>query len=175
MSPQLLDQPLSIYLNDHLTGAFGGAALAHRMADTHADSRRASELRSLAREVEEDRDELVRIMNRLGVPVRRYRTWLGIAGERVARLKPNGTLVHRAPLSDLIELEAMRTGVEGKAALWRALRAIADQDPRLDPDDLDRLTRRAADQARTLNGWHRAVSASVLASGGARSRPTAPR
>ncbi|MFB7664018.1 hypothetical protein ACFC1R_08725 [Kitasatospora sp. NPDC056138] len=162
MSPQLLAQPLSVYLNDHLTGAFGGAALAHRMADTHADDHRAAELRSLAQQVAEDRDELVRIMTRLGVPVRHYRMWLGIAAERVGRLKPNGTLVHRSPLSDLLELEAMRTGVEGKAALWRALRAIADQDPRLDPDALDRLAQRADDQARALNRWHRAVSAQVL-------------
>ncbi|MEU1510439.1 hypothetical protein [Kitasatospora sp. NPDC005748] len=173
-SPQLLAQPLGVYLNDHLTGAFGGAALARRMADSHADSRRAAELRELARQVEEDRDELVRIMNRLGVPVRHYRTWLGIAGERIGRLKPNGTLVHRAPLSDLVELEMMRTGVAGKTALWRALRAIADEEPRLDRDDLDRLIARATDQARTLDGWHRLVSAEVLAGGGAGSGGPSP-
>ncbi|MFC9328679.1 hypothetical protein [Kitasatospora sp. NPDC057015] len=165
MSPQAPARPLGIYLNDHLTGAFGGAALARRMAGAHADSRRAGELRALAREVEEDRDELVRIMNRLGVPVRHYRTWLGLAAERIGRLKPNGTMVHRAPLSDLVELEAMRTGVEGKAALWRALRAVADENPALDQADLDRLARRADDQARVLNGWHRQVSAEVLTRG----------
>jgi hypothetical protein len=153
---------MSVYLNDHLTGAFGGAALARRMADTHPDSHRTAELRRLARDVEQDRDDLVRIMKSLGVPVRHYRTWLGLAGERIARLKPNGTLVRRSPLSDLIELEAMRTGVEGKAALWQALRAIADDDPRLDLDELDRLTQRAADQTRTLKGWHQAVSAEVF-------------
>ncbi|WP_329500571.1 hypothetical protein [Kitasatospora herbaricolor] len=167
MSPQKPAQPLSIYLNDHLTGAFGGAALARRMAGAHGDTRRSAELRSLAREVEEDRDALVRTMHRLGVPVRHYRTWLGVAAERIGRLKPNGTLIHRAPLSDLIELEAMRTGVEGKAALWQALRAIADHDPRLDPGELDRLTRRALDQARTLKDWHRSVSAEVLSAAGA--------
>ncbi|MFE6054933.1 hypothetical protein ACFQ6N_29635 [Kitasatospora sp. NPDC056446] len=166
MSPQLLTEPLSIYLNDHLTGAFGGAALARRMADTHPDSRRATDLHRLARDVEEDRDDLVRIMNSLAVPVRHYRTWLGLAGERVSRLKPNGTLARRSPLSDLIELEAMRTGVEGKTALWRALRSIADTDPRLDPADLDRLIRRAVDQARTLNGWHQAISTGILTGDG---------
>jgi hypothetical protein len=170
MSARLLAQPLSIYLNDHLTGAFAGAALARRMASAHGDSGQATALRSLAREVAEDRDELVRIMNRLGVPVRHYRTWLGVAAERIGRLKPNGTLVRRAPLSALIELEAMRTGVEGKAALWRALAAVAGRDSRLDPDDLHRLGQRAADQARTLNGWHRAVSAEVLTPSGARAR-----
>ncbi|WP_329575743.1 hypothetical protein OG500_01945 [Kitasatospora sp. NBC_01250] len=162
MSARPLAEPLSVYLNDHLTGAFGGAALAHRMADTHPDSRRAAELRRLARDVEQDRDDLVRIMNSLAVPVRHYRTWLGLAGERIARLKPNGTLVRRSPLSDLIELEAMRVGVEGKTALWQALRAIADDDLRLNPDELDRLIQRAAEQTRTLNGWHQVVSAEVL-------------
>ncbi|MEV0533610.1 hypothetical protein [Kitasatospora sp. NPDC050463] len=161
MSPQPLAEPLHIYLNDHLTGAFGGAALAARMARAHPDSR-AGDLKRLAGDIEQDRDDLVRIMNRLGVPVRHYRTWLGLAGERLGRLKPNGTVVRRSPLSDLIELETLRTGVEGKAALWRALRAIADTDPRLDQVELDRLSERAADQARTLNGWHRSVSAAVL-------------
>ncbi|WP_406193493.1 hypothetical protein OH807_02865 [Kitasatospora sp. NBC_01560] len=161
--PQPLVEPLHVYLNDHLTGAFGGAALADRIARTHPDSRRAAEMRRLARDVEEDRDALVRIMHRLGVPVRHYRTWLGLAAERLGRLKPNGTLVRRSPLSDLVELEAMRAGVEGKAALWRALRAIADTDRRLDPGDLDRLAQRAADQAGVLNGWHRTVSAAVFA------------
>ncbi|WP_405015046.1 hypothetical protein [Kitasatospora sp. NBC_01539] len=162
-------RPLNVYLNDHLTGAFGGAALARRMADTHGEDSRAAELRTLAREVEEDRDTLVRIMRRLGVPVHRYRTWIGLAAERIGRLKPNGTLVHRSPLSDLVELEAMRTGVEGKAALWRALRAVADRDPRLDTAELDRLARRADGQARTLTGWHRAVSAEVFTPAGAAS------
>ncbi|MDH6118922.1 hypothetical protein ABH930_002779 [Kitasatospora sp. GAS204A] len=162
MTATFLSEPLSIYLNDHLTGAFGGAALARRMADTHPDSRRAAELRQLARDVEQDRDDLVRIMNSLAVPVRHYRTWLGLAGERIARLKPNGTLTRRSPLSDLIELEGMRAGVEGKTALWQALRSIADNEPRLDPGDLDRLIQRATEQTRTLNRWHRTVSAEVL-------------
>ncbi|MER8186123.1 hypothetical protein [Kitasatospora sp. NPDC094015] len=170
MTPRTQATPLDVYLNDHLTGAYGGAALARRMADAHAAGSRAADLRTLAEQVAEDRDELVRIMAGLGVPVRHYRTWLGVAAERFGRLKPNGTLLRRAPLSDLVELEAMRTGVEGKAALWHALRAVADQDPRLEPAALDRLERRAADQAATLDGWHRSVSAEVLPGPG-RSHP----
>ncbi|MEV4557953.1 hypothetical protein AB0K51_13250 [Kitasatospora sp. NPDC049285] len=163
MSPQLLVEPLHVYLNDHLTGAFGGAALADRIARAHPGSTRSNDMWQLARDIEQDRNDLVRIMNRLGVPVRRYRTWLGLAGERLGRLKPNGTIMHRSPLSDLIELETLRTGVEGKAALWRALRAVAARDERLDQEELDRLAERAAAQARTLNDWHRLVSSAVLA------------
>ncbi|MFB7617732.1 hypothetical protein [Kitasatospora sp. NPDC056181] len=165
MSPHTLAEPLHIYLNDHLTGAFGGAALAARMARTHPGSHHAADLQRLAHDIEQDRDDLVRIMNRLGVPVRHYRTWLGLAGERLSRLKPNGTVLRRSPLSDLIELETLRAGVEGKTALWRALRAIADTDPRLDQVELDRLAERAAEQGRMLNGWHYTVSTAVLRHG----------
>ncbi|MFB6894037.1 hypothetical protein ACFCX4_32520 [Kitasatospora sp. NPDC056327] len=170
MTPHRPARPLDVYLNDHLTGAFGGAALARRMAgahngahdDTHDGGHRAAGLRRLAADIEQDRDDLVRIMRRLDVPVHRYRTWLGLAGERIGRLKPNGTLLRRSPLSDLVELEAMRAGVTGKRALWDALLAVADDDPRLDKDHLDRLAGRARAQARTLDAWHGAVSAGVL-------------
>ena len=50
MSQQQMAEPLGVYLNDHLTGAFGGAALARRMADTHTDGRRAADLRGLAQD-----------------------------------------------------------------------------------------------------------------------------
>ncbi|GAA4883362.1 hypothetical protein [Kitasatospora terrestris] len=160
--PRMQADPLGVYLNDHLTAAFAGAALADRMAGAHPDSRRA-ELSRLARDIEHDRDFLVRTMRTLGVPVHRYRTWLGLAGERLGRLKPNGTLLRRSPLSDLVELEALRTGVEGKAALWRALGALAEADHRVDAEELKRMGDRAAEQARTLDGWHRQVSGAVLA------------
>jgi hypothetical protein len=42
-------------------------------------------------------------------------------GEKAARLKLNGHLLARSPLSSLEELEMLRLGVEGKAAGWRTL------------------------------------------------------
>ncbi|MBV8933542.1 MAG: hypothetical protein JO285_13445 [Kutzneria sp.] len=35
MSPSIVMWPLSVYLNDYLTGAVAGVALARRMAATH--------------------------------------------------------------------------------------------------------------------------------------------
>ncbi|MFG3224501.1 hypothetical protein ACGF07_06955 [Kitasatospora sp. NPDC048194] len=119
---------LAIYLNDHLAGSCAGAALARRIARTHPEGPSAPDLRRLAREVAEDRDELVGLMRALGVRPRRYRMVLGAAAEKAGRLKPNGRLVRRSPLSDLLEAEAMRTGVQGKLALWRALRTVARDD-----------------------------------------------
>ena len=71
-------------------------------------------------------------------------------GRGEGRLKFNGRLLTRSPLSDLEELEMLRLGVEGKAAGWRTLRTLADSDTRLDPARLDELISRARRQADLL-------------------------
>lgn len=141
---------MAVYLNDHLAGATGGAELARRMADAHPSGDAAARLRQLAHDVAEDRSALIGMMRRLGVSVDQVRMAMGWIGEKLARWKPNGYLIGRSPLSTLIELEAMRLGVEGKAAGWRTLRAVADHDERLDAGQLDRLVERAAAQVDTL-------------------------
>jgi hypothetical protein len=145
-TPQLL----GIYLNDHLAGAVGGGGLAKRLADADATWVGGSVLTRIAAEIEEDRSALVSIMSVLGVPVRHYKTAAAWAAEKVARLKPNGRILTRSPLSRLIELEVLRLGVEGKAAAWRTLRVRADTDPRLDAAQLDELVDRARRQIEQL-------------------------
>jgi hypothetical protein len=141
---------LGIYLNDHLAGATGGTELARRMARSQRGASGEGDLARLAREIAEDRQSLLEIMRALGVPVRRWKTALGWAGEKAGRLKTNGRVVRRSPLSALLELEMMRLGVEGKASGWRTLREMADGDRRLDTSRLDALLERARAQADVL-------------------------
>jgi hypothetical protein len=155
---------IGIYLNDHLAGATGGTALAHRIACTHGDVTGQATLRRLAGEINADRRALLEIMALLGVPVRHYKTTAAWLGERAGRLKPNGRLRTRSPLSSLEELELLRLGVEGKAAGWRTLRELAASDPRLSAAWLDELLDRARTQAGQLEEL-RVRAAAVLASG----------
>jgi hypothetical protein len=148
--PRVRPKPLGIYLNDHLLGAMFGTELAARIAAAHRGSPDGAVLQDLAAEIREDRDALREVMETLDVPVRRYKTVLGWVAEKAGRLKPNGHLIERSPLSDLEELEVMRLGVEGKAACWRTLRARSDRDPRLDAAHLDALLARARGQADAL-------------------------
>lgn len=69
---------------------------------------------------------------------------------RTGRLKLNGRLRGRSPLSGLLELELLRLGVEGKAAAWKTLRTLAERDDRLDAERLDELVARAGRQAEAL-------------------------
>ncbi len=141
---------LGIYLNDHLAGATAGSELAHRMARSHRGREEAIPLSRLAVEIAQDRSALLDIMVSLGVTVRAYKMGAAWIGEKAGRLKFNGRLLARSPLSDLEELELLRLGVEGKAVGWRTLRAQADTDARLDAGRLDELISRASRQAGQL-------------------------
>ncbi len=141
---------LGIYLNDHLAGATAGTELAHRMARSHGDGKDSGTLRRLAAEIGRDRAALLDIMTALGIKVRRYKVSAAWIGEKAGRLKFNGRLFTRSPLSDLEELEMLRLGVEGKAAGWRTLRTLAETDTRLDPGRLAELISRARQQADLL-------------------------
>jgi hypothetical protein len=154
---------IGIYLNDHLAGATGGTALAHRIARTHDEVADQATLQRLAGEINADRRALLEIMALLGVPVRHYKTTAAWLGERAGRLKPNGRLRSRSPLSGLEELELLRLGVEGKAAGWRTLRELAATDPRLSAAWLDELLDRARAQSAQLEELR--VQAAVLALG----------
>ena len=141
---------LGIYLNDHLAGATAGLELAHRAERTHQRRAEKGDLRRITAEISQDRAALLEIMAALGIAVRGYKVSAAWIGEKASRLKLNGRILSRSPLSDLEELEMLRLGVEGKAAGWRTLRALADGDQRLDAARLDDLISRARDQADLL-------------------------
>jgi len=153
---------LGIYLNDHLAGATAGTELAHRMARSHGAGEDNGTLRRLAAEIAQVRAALLESMAALGIKVRSYKMGAPWIGERAGRLKFNGRLFARSPLSDLEELEILRLGVEGKAAGWRTLRALADTDPRLDPACLDELISRARRQAGALEDLRVAAASQVV-------------
>ncbi|WP_407840631.1 hypothetical protein ACE1OC_36715 [Streptomyces sp. DSM 116496] len=165
---------LGIYLNDHLTGAGAGIALLKRAARAHEGTDAGRRLAALAKEVTEDRDSLREVMLALDVPAKNLRMLLGTAATQVGRLKPNGRVFSRSPLSDVLELEAIRVGVEGKKELWRTLHTLARSNPCLDAEAMGRLLARAERQADTLETLRLAAVNRALRSA-PRAAPTHPR
>jgi hypothetical protein len=141
---------LGIYLNDHLAGATAGVELARRLAASRRSPSPGDDMQRLAAEIAADRAALIEMMAALSIPVRSYKVYAAWIGEKAGRLKFNGHLLTRSPLSNLEELELLRLGVEGKAAGWRTLRILADQDEHLDSARLDELISRARRQADLL-------------------------
>jgi hypothetical protein len=154
---------LGIYLNDHLAGATGGTQLARRAAGGAGGTAASGALRRFAAEVAQDRATLLQVMLALGIPVRRYKVYAAWIGEKAGRLKFNGHLTSRSPLSSLEELEMLRLGVEGKAAGWRTLRVLAGQDPPQDPGQQDELNAPAHRQSGLLEELRVRAAADVIA------------
>lgn len=144
---------LAIYLNDHLGASTAGVELARRAAEQH-EGERGQEMSRLASDIEADREAWRGLMTRLDVQESTLKTAVGWLGEKAGRLKPNGHLVSRSPLSDVLELEMLRTGTAARIAGLQVLRAVAVHDNRITKEELETLLDRAQDQAERLYRLH---------------------
>ena len=135
---------LAIYLKDHHAAGSAGARLAARIAESAEDEARA-DLARIAQEVQEDLHTLERVMLAEKVRPNAAKDTVAKSLELLGRLKPNGRITGRAPLSDVIELETLLVGITGKAALWKSLaeggtKASVDLDELLGRADAQRAT-----------------------------------
>jgi len=89
-------------------------------------------------------------MDRFGAREDHVKVAIGWVAARASQLKFKGELRGYTPLSLLEEIETLSLGVEGKLALWQALRRTQAGDPRLGAIDLDALIDRAGSQRARL-------------------------
>ena len=141
--PLMNEKQLRIYLQDHLAGATAGLELARRARGANEGTQYGPPLAKIADEIEADRRHLQRIMEDLGFGGDRLKNIAAWGLEKAGRLKLNGQLTGYSPLSRVIELEGLLTGITGKKSMWTVLLEIADSEPRLDTALLGRLSERA--------------------------------
>jgi hypothetical protein len=141
---------LDIYLSDHLAGATVGVELSRRAAKASRGTPNGLVLERLHREIVEDRRTLLAVVRALGADTSPAKPALAWIAEKAGRLKLNGQLLGYSPLSRLIELEGLETGVTGKRSLWQALGSGLPGDARLASFDLDALIARAEGQIRDI-------------------------
>jgi hypothetical protein len=113
---------LAVYLNDHLAGSTTAIELIRRAVRQYEGTDLGEFLAELEDEIEADRDTLKAFMEANGVEPDRVKLAAAWVAEKVGRLKFNGALVRRSPLTPLVELETLAIGIQGKLLLWRALR-----------------------------------------------------
>lgn len=144
---------LELYLNDHLAGATAGRARANHMVKAYRDLPIHADLRLLAAELEEEHTILGRLIEQLGLTRKWYRQLPVEVGERLGRLKLNGRVFRRSPMTPLLEVELLRGAVNAKMGLWELLHA---ESVTLGLDDAEwaTLADRARDQDDRLRSMH---------------------
>jgi hypothetical protein len=141
---------LRIYLQDHLAGSTAGLELARRTRGANKGTEYGAPLARIADEIEADRRHLQGIIEDLGFGGDRLKNIAAWGLEKMGRLKLNGELKGYSPLSRVVELEGLLTGITGKWGLWVALLEVAPSEPRLDAALLERLRARAEEQRATV-------------------------
>ena len=139
---------LAIYLNDHLAGSAVAVEILEHLEVEAADL--APHLRMLRTDIEKDRLELKKLMDRLGIlesRVRKVGSWIA---EALTEVKIEADDETGGALRRLERLEAVALGIDGKSALWSALNAAAAIASELRGPDYEQLVQRAAEQRKRV-------------------------
>jgi hypothetical protein len=157
-----MSESLATYLHDHLAGAAYAINLFEFMRDQHRDDDLGRFASEILDEIEQDRDTLRDIAERVGTSGSTLKEAASWIGEKVSRFK----LGHDAGsgLATFEGLEFLAMGILGKRALWRALAAIAPSDPRLAGVDFDALAARAQKQHDQVDQRRLMVASAALRS-----------
>jgi hypothetical protein len=160
-SPALAHKLLRIYINDHRTGAAAGTALAARIVRRYEGTPAATDFAHVSAQVSEDAASLEDIARRLEITENQLKRQLARAAELIGRLKSNGFVIRPSPLSPVLELEGLMSGIDAKRSLWRALEGA--HLPALDGVDFDELGRRATEQRKMLRPHHARAAQAAFA------------
>jgi hypothetical protein len=155
---------LGIYLNDHLGGSIAGVEVAEKLRSKNEGAPFGAALAGLVLEIKEDRATLEHLMDRLGIERNPAKQAAGRGLEKLGRLRTSKQLTGSAEISRLMDIEALWLGIEGKLAMWRALKEIAELDAELAATDFDGLAERARRQRETLEPFR--LQAAVFAFAG---------
>lgn len=110
---------LRIYLAERLILAHGARRLASRVADT-PDGALGAQVTTV---LDADVQTLTSLLRQLGARPPRVRMGAVALAERLGRLKLNGRIRDRSPLTDLQELDGLTIGLGALAQAWAALDA----------------------------------------------------
>lgn len=153
---------LHIYLRNHEAAAAGGLQLFRRCASANRGTAYGADLQRLTDEVRNHRDDLRRICRSFGVKCSNVGRALAHAGATLGRIKPNGRVFRYSPLSRVIELEALSSGVMSQLRLWESLMGVSTIDLRLDEAELSRLASETNGHLQTLRRLHAMAASEAL-------------
>lgn len=161
----MADKPMDVYLNDHHAGSMMGSDLAEQLRKDTEGSPLGEVMSAISAQIEEDRETLVDLMEKMGTPknpVKQATTWLA---EKASRVKFSGLTSGEPDVGTFMALETLTLGVKGKASLWRVLIEVADDYEPLRSTDLQRLLARAEAQHDTLESERVAAGRKALHGG----------
>lgn len=144
---------LGTFMQENLGVLIVNQRLAERCRGSNPSGPLGGFLAALGEELENERAALEATMRSKSVRPKRLKNAVLAAAERLARLKPNGTLLSYSDLSRVYELHGLCLLTEHRIFLWQTLAALSDTRVRAELMDA-----RARQQLAALE-QHRAAAA----------------
>jgi hypothetical protein len=159
----MAQQPIHVYLNDHLAGATAGVDLAKQAAERH-DGELGEFFAQLTDEISADHNTLTALMDQMDAHASGAKEVLAKAGSVVSETKFSGESMNDPEFGTFLTLETLLIGVEGKLCMWKALKVVEDEYAELQSVDIDTLVKRAQSQRDKLEGKRLEVAGTALSS-----------
>ena len=143
-----------------------GSDLAEQIRDKSEGTPLGDVMTTVAAEIEEDREILVELMERMGTsrnPVKQVTGWMA---EKASRVKFSGVTSGEPDQGVFMALESLRLGVAGKKGLWLVLEQVRSDYDALVDLDLARLIERAGTQEQILERERIAAGTRALGNSG---------
>jgi hypothetical protein len=154
-----MDNPLATYLHDHLAGSEFAIDLLQSLRDHYAGEPLGELAAALIIEVQRDRETLQLIADQVGKGSPNLKEAAAWVAEKASRLK----LTHedKMGLGTFQALETLALGMQGRLALWRALRVVSG-DSRLQSVNFDELISRAQNQYEQVEKSRLALASAIF-------------
>ena len=153
---------LIIYLNDHLAGSVAALELLDYLIRLRRGTEGERALAAVRTEVEEDQQTLQGILGEVGGKESRVRQAAAWLTEKLAQAKLRLDEPGSGELQTLEALEALALGIQGKAALWRALAVASVHAPQVRDLDFATLEKRAQNQYQRIDDLRLQVAPAAL-------------
>ncbi len=159
-----MDDPLAIYLHDHLAGSSFAVELLEKLASEFSGMPSGETAAKLLEHVRADRKTLEQLIAKVGKANTNVYDVLGWIAERVSRIK----LKHDNPtgIGAFEAFETISLGILGKRSLWQALQVRQRTDTRVAGLDYAALIVRAEQQFQTANQYRLELALEALSQRG---------
>lgn len=153
---------LIIYLNDHLAGSVAALELLDYLIPLQRGTEGERALAAVRTEVEEDQQTLQSLLGEVGGEESRVRQAAAWLTEKLVQAKLRLDEPGSGELQTLEALETLALGIQGKAALWRALAVASVHAPQVRHLDFATLEKRAQNQYQRIDGLRLQVAPAAL-------------
>ncbi|MDQ6728583.1 MAG: hypothetical protein M3066_20850 [Actinomycetota bacterium] len=148
---------LRAYLNNHVAGGTGAIEMVEHCQAANEGEPLAEFLAELVVEIQKDHRTLGDLMSGLDATENRFKQVMARMGEKASHLKLGG-----GDLGNLLTLETLSLGIEGKACMWKSLMQVHGARGPFLAVDFEALIKRADDQRRALEPWRLAAATAAL-------------